>query len=137
MTFSCPFGAFAYRRMPFGLCNALATFQRCMMSVFLDMVEKFLKVFMDYFSIFGPTFNKCLHNLSLVLQRCKETNLILSWEKNHFMVQEEIVFGTHSVQKRNRSRQSKSGANFKTSTAYHGKANSLFSWTCWLLSPLH
>jgi hypothetical protein len=98
-TFTCPFGTFAYRRMPFGLCNAPATFQRCMMSIFSDMVEKFLEVFMDDFSVFGPSFDKCLHNLSLVLQRCKETNLILSWEKSHFMVQEGIVLG-HIVSKR-------------------------------------
>jgi hypothetical protein len=43
-TFTCPFGTFAYRRMPFGLCNALATFQRCMLSLFSDMVERFLEV---------------------------------------------------------------------------------------------
>jgi len=98
-TFTCPFGTFAYRCMPFGLCNAPATFQRCMTSIFSDMVEKFLEVFMDDFSFFGPTFDECLHNLSLVLQRCKETNLILSWEKSHFMVQEEIVLG-HIVSKR-------------------------------------
>ncbi|XP_062155263.1 uncharacterized protein LOC133863335 [Alnus glutinosa] len=77
-TFTCPFGTFAYRRMPFGLCNAPATFQRCMMSIFSDMVEKFLEVFMDDFSVFGSSFDTCLHNLSLVLQRCKETDLILS-----------------------------------------------------------
>jgi hypothetical protein len=98
-TFTYPFGTFAYRRMPFGLCNAPATFQRCMMSIFSDMVEKFLEVFMDDFSVFGPTFDECLHNLSLVLQRCKETNLILSWAKGHFMVQEGIVLG-HVVSKR-------------------------------------
>jgi hypothetical protein len=85
-TFTCPFGTFAYRRMPFGFCNAPATFQRCMMSIFSDMVEKFLEVFMDDFSVFGSSFDNCLHNLSLVLKRCKETNLILSWEKSHFMV---------------------------------------------------
>jgi hypothetical protein len=85
-TFTCPFGTFAYRRMPFGLCNAPATFQRCMMLIFSDMVEKFLDVFMDDFSVFGYSFDNCLHNLSLVLKRCKETNLILSWEKSHFMV---------------------------------------------------
>jgi hypothetical protein len=38
-TFTCHFGTFAYRRMPFGLCNAPATFQRCMISIFSDMVE--------------------------------------------------------------------------------------------------
>jgi hypothetical protein len=97
--FTCPFGTFAYRRMPFGLCNAPATFQRCMMSIFSNMVEKFLEVFMDDFSVFGSSFDNCLHNLLLVLKRCKETNLILSWEKSHFIVQEGIVLG-HIVSKR-------------------------------------
>ena len=46
-TFTCPFGTFAFQRMPLGLCNALATFQKCMVSIFSDMVEKFMKVFMD------------------------------------------------------------------------------------------
>ena len=51
--FTCPFGVFAYRRMPFGLCNALAMFQKCMMAIFSDMVEKCIEVFMDDFSVFG------------------------------------------------------------------------------------
>ena len=98
-TFTCPFGTFAYRRMPFGLCNAPATFQRCMLSIFSDMVEKFLEVFMDDFSVFGITFDDCLQNLSKVLKRCIETNLVLSWEKSHFMVQKGIVLG-HIVSSR-------------------------------------
>ena len=77
-TFTCPFGTFAYRCMPFGLCNAPTTFQRCMISIFSNMVEKLLEVFMDDFSIFGYSFDNFLHNLSLMLKRCKETNLILS-----------------------------------------------------------
>ncbi|KAJ9541422.1 hypothetical protein OSB04_027928 [Centaurea solstitialis] len=48
MTFTCPFGTFAYRRMPFGLCNAPATFQRCMTAIFQDMIEDCMEVFMDY-----------------------------------------------------------------------------------------
>jgi hypothetical protein len=55
-TFTCPFGTFAYRRMPFGLCNAPATFQRCMINIFSDMVERVLEVFLDDFSIFGSSF---------------------------------------------------------------------------------
>ena len=55
-TFTCPYGTFAYRRMPFGLCNAPATFQRCMTAIFSDMTEKFLEIFMDDFTLFGLTF---------------------------------------------------------------------------------
>ncbi|CAN6567568.1 unnamed protein product [Malus baccata var. baccata] len=92
-TFTCPFGTFAYRRMPFGLCNAPATFQRCMMSIFSDYVEKIIEVFMDDFSVFGDSFDSCLHNLSVILKRCVETNLVLNWEKCHFMVKQGIVLG--------------------------------------------
>jgi hypothetical protein len=73
--------------MPFGLCNAPATFQRCMMSIFSDMVEKFIEVFMDDFSVFGSKFDECLHHLQIVLKRCEDCNLVLNWEKCHFMVQ--------------------------------------------------
>ncbi|KAH9735065.1 hypothetical protein KPL71_017621 [Citrus sinensis] len=92
-TFTCPFGTFAYRRMSFGLCNAPATFQRCMLSIFSDMVERFLEFFMDDFSVFGDSFDQCLHHLTLVLQRCIEKNLVLNWEKCHFMVKQGIVLG--------------------------------------------
>ncbi|CAN6547333.1 unnamed protein product [Malus baccata var. baccata] len=92
-TFTCPFGTFAYRRMPFGLCNVPATFQRCMMSIFSDYVEKIIEVFMDDFSIFVDSFDSCLHNLSVILKRCVETNLVLNWEKCHFMVKQGIVLG--------------------------------------------
>ncbi|CAL8085223.1 unnamed protein product [Prunus armeniaca] len=92
-TFTCPFGTFAYRRMPFGLCNAPATFQRCMVSIFSDFVEKIIEVFMDDFSVFGDSFNGCLTNLTLILKRCIETNLVLNWEKCHFMVKQGIVLG--------------------------------------------
>jgi len=77
-TFTCPFGTFAYQKMPFGLCNAPATFQRCMLSIFSDMVEHFLEIFMDDFSIFGDSFDDCLTNLEKVLSRCEEKNLVLN-----------------------------------------------------------
>ncbi|GJY01655.1 reverse transcriptase domain-containing protein [Tanacetum coccineum] len=67
-TFICPFGTYAYRRIPFGLCNAPTTFQRCMLAIFLDMIEESIKVFMDDFSVFGDTFDKCLNNLDKMLQ---------------------------------------------------------------------
>ncbi|GJW43404.1 reverse transcriptase domain-containing protein [Tanacetum coccineum] len=68
-TFTCPYGTFAYRRMPFGLCNAPGTFQRCMMAIFHDMIEEIMEVFMDDF-----------------LEKC------------HFMVKEGIVLG-HKISK--------------------------------------
>ena len=64
-----------------------------MMAIFHDMVEDFLEVFMDGFSVFGDDFEHCLGNLAKVLQRCEESNLVLNWEKCHFMVTEGIVLG--------------------------------------------
>uniref|UniRef100_A0A2N9HZU3 RNA-directed DNA polymerase n=1 Tax=Fagus sylvatica TaxID=28930 RepID=A0A2N9HZU3_FAGSY len=98
-TFTCPFGTYAFRRMPFGLCNAPATFQRCMMSIFSDMVGEFMEVFMDDLSVFGDSFDGCLENLGKVLARCEEKNLVLNWEKCHFMVTSGIVLG-HIVSSR-------------------------------------
>ncbi|KAI3697806.1 hypothetical protein L6452_30903 [Arctium lappa] len=98
-TFTCPYGTFAFKRMPFGLCNAPATFQRCMMSIFSDMLEKSIEIFMDDFSVYGSSFDNCLDNLKKGLQRCEETDLILNWEKCHFMVKERIVLG-HLISKR-------------------------------------
>ena len=79
--------------MPFGLCNALATFQSSMMSMFSDLVEEAMEIFMDDFSVYGSSFEHCLKNLETVLQRCQDKNLALNWEKCHFMVIEKIVLG--------------------------------------------
>nr|GEV53043.1 reverse transcriptase domain-containing protein [Tanacetum cinerariifolium] len=98
-TFTCPYGTFAYRRMPFGLCNAPGTFQRCMMAIFYDMIEKTMEVFMDDFSVFGNAFQSCLSHLEKMLKRCEDTNLCLNWEKSHFMVKEGIVLG-HKIFKK-------------------------------------
>ena len=92
-TFTCPYGTFAFRMMPLGLCNAPATFQRCMVSMFSDLVEEAMEIFMDDFSVYGSTFENCLENLETILQRCEDKNLTLNWEKSHFMVIEGIVFG--------------------------------------------
>ncbi|GJU04740.1 reverse transcriptase domain-containing protein [Tanacetum coccineum] len=71
-TFTYPYGTFAYRHMPFGLCNAPGTFQRCMMAIFQDMIKETIE--------------------------CEDTNLVLNWEKCHFMVKEGIVLG-HKISK--------------------------------------
>ena len=77
-TFTCPYGTFAFKRMPFGLCNAPGTFLRCMMAIFSEMVEKTIEVFMEDFSILGNCFDNYLENLRSVLIRCEETNLVLN-----------------------------------------------------------
>nr|GEZ41270.1 reverse transcriptase domain-containing protein [Tanacetum cinerariifolium] len=97
-TFTCLYGTFAYRRMPFGLCNAPGTFQRCMLAIFHGMVEKTMEVFMDDFSVFENYFENYLSRLDKMLQRCEDTNLCLNWEKSHFMVKEGIVLD-HKISK--------------------------------------
>ena len=92
-TFTCPFGTYAYRRMPFSLCNAPATFQRCMLSIFSDLVERIMEVYMDDIIVYGESFDECLIHLGTVLHRCIEKNLVLNWEKYHFMVNQGIVLG--------------------------------------------
>ncbi|KAD5507914.1 hypothetical protein E3N88_15617 [Mikania micrantha] len=77
-------------RMPFGLCNAPATFQRCMVAIFYDMIEDSMEVFMDEFSVFGSSFDHWLENLRKMLARCEEANLVLNWEKCHFMVRTTV-----------------------------------------------
>ncbi|CAM8904921.1 unnamed protein product [Rhodiola kirilowii] len=92
-TFICPFGTFAFRKMSFGLCNSPGTFQRVVTSIFSDMIGEFIEVFMDDFTIYGDTFDACLSNLSTVLARCVSMNLVLNYEKCHFMVTHGIVLG--------------------------------------------
>jgi hypothetical protein len=64
-----------------------------MKSIFSDMIEEIMEVFTDNFSVNGKTFDHCLENLDKVLQRCQEKDLVLNWEKFHFMVHEGIVHG--------------------------------------------
>ena len=99
-TFTFPFGTYAYRRMPFSLCNAPATFQRCMLSIFNDLVERIMEVYMDDITVYGKNFEKCLFNLETIMHRCIEKNLVLNWEKCHFMVSQGIVLGHIILEKR-------------------------------------
>nr|GEV59959.1 reverse transcriptase domain-containing protein [Tanacetum cinerariifolium] len=75
------------------LCNAPGTFQRCMVAIFHDMIEKTIEVFMDDFLVFGNSFQTCLSHLERMLKRCEDTNLCLNWVKSHFMVKKGIVLG--------------------------------------------
>nr|GEW22989.1 reverse transcriptase domain-containing protein [Tanacetum cinerariifolium] len=76
----------------------VCTFQRCMMAIFHDMIEKTMEVFMDDFSVFRNSLQSCLSHLEKMLKRCEDTKLCLNWEKTHFMVKEGIVLG-HKISK--------------------------------------
>ena len=69
------------------------------MAIFSDFIEEIMKVFMDDFSVHGTSFDNCLANLEKVLKRCGEVDLVLNWEKCHFMVKEGIVL-SHVISER-------------------------------------
>eukprot|EP00253_Pinus_taeda_P007729 PITA_07729 len=92
-TFTSPWGTFAYRVLPFGLCNAPTTFQRAVIGIFSDMINDSLEIFMDDFTPYGTTFEDALQNLEKVLKRCIEAHIALSTEKCHMMMNEGIVLG--------------------------------------------
>ncbi|RVW75937.1 Retrovirus-related Pol polyprotein from transposon 17.6 [Vitis vinifera] len=77
----------------FQFMQCTRNFPKCMLSIFSDMVEQILEVFMDDITIYGSAFEDCLVNLEAVLNRCIEKDLVLNWEKCHFMVQQGIVLG--------------------------------------------
>ncbi|KAA0067141.1 reverse transcriptase [Cucumis melo var. makuwa] len=85
-TFTCPYRMFLFFRMPFSLCNTPKTFLRCMLAIFSDFLERSVEIFMDDFSAFGDSFKERLSSLEDVMKRCEETQLMLNWEKCHFMV---------------------------------------------------
>lgn len=93
-TFTCPWDTYTYRVLHFGLCNALVTFHKYVLSIFYDL-SYCVEVYMDYFTYFGETFDEALKNLEKVLKRCKYTNLSLSNDKCHLMIIEGIVLGHH------------------------------------------
>ena len=66
-----------------------------MMSIFSDLAEEVMDIFMDYFTVYGSSFEQCLHNLGTVLQRCKDKNLALNGEKCHFMGYRRNCIGAH------------------------------------------
>jgi hypothetical protein len=94
-TFTCHLGTYAYKVLPFGLCNALATFQKAVLAIFADLVHECVEVYMDDFSMHYDSFDKSLKNFEKILIRCIETNLPLSNEKYFMMLTEGVVLGHH------------------------------------------
>lgn len=94
--FTTPFGLYEYLRMPFGLCNAPATFQRLMQATMSDLVFQIVLVYLDDLLVFSSTFSDHLVRLETVLKRLKETGLKVKMEKCHFL-QPEVRFLGHQV----------------------------------------
>jgi hypothetical protein len=92
-TFNSPWGNFAYRVLPFGLCNAPAAFQRVVIGIFSDMINDSMEIFMDDFTPYGVSFEEVLQNLEKVLKRCIQAHLSLSTKKCHMMMSEGVVLG--------------------------------------------
>jgi hypothetical protein len=80
-TFTYPWGTYAYRVLPFGLCNAPTTFQRPVLAIFFDLTNDCMEFYMDDFTVHGEDLQEALTSLEKVFIRCKETNLSLSNEK--------------------------------------------------------
>ncbi|CAM6102046.1 unnamed protein product [Calypogeia fissa] len=97
IAFTTEWGIFAFRRMPFGLCNAPGMFQRLMMNVFHDYLRKFLEIFIDDFAVFGGVEDHVRY-LRLTFQRCREVGLRLHPGKCFFGVNEGILLG-HKISK--------------------------------------
>lgn len=95
-TFTFPWDTFAYRVLPFGLCNAPATFQRAILSIFSELVHDAVEIYMDDFTLYGSKFQEALSNLGKVLDKCIEMNLSLSLEKCEFFITEGIMLG-HAI----------------------------------------
>lgn len=94
--FTTPFGLYEYMRMPFGLCNAPATFQRLMQATMSDLAFQIVLIYLDDLLVFSSTFQDHLVRLETVLSRLRDTGLKIKVEKCHFL-QPEVKFLGHQV----------------------------------------
>jgi hypothetical protein len=94
-SFTYPWGTYAYRVLPFGLCNDLATFQQEILGIFVDLIHDCVEVYMDEFTVYENTYQEALDNLDKVLIICQEMNLSLSHVKCKLLLIEGVVLGHH------------------------------------------
>lgn len=97
--FTCPFGTFACRWEAFGLCNASTTFPKFMLSLVQNMIDEWVKVFMDDLTTYKKTFERSLRHLKKFLKRYAKTNLMINQGKCQFMVSTGIVLGDVILEK--------------------------------------
>jgi hypothetical protein len=80
---------------PFVLCNTPTTFQRAILSIFNDLINEGLEVYMDDFTPYGDDFDQALNNMEKVLERCNASRLCLNHKKCHMMMTEGVVLGNY------------------------------------------
>lgn len=137
-TFTCSYGTFAYRRMPFDLCNAPATFRCCMMAIFPDMVEKFIEVFMDDFFIPWIFVRWMLGAFELSFTAVHRDKLGIELGKMSIHVTGgHCVVGTQNFSKGDRGGQRKDSGNWETTPTNISKQCSQFPWECRVLQKIH
>lgn len=96
ITFTYPWGTFAYWVLPFGFCNSPPTFQRAILSIFSELVHDAVEIYMDDFTPYGSNFQEALSNLGKVLDKCIEMNLSVISEKCEFLMIKGTVLG-HAI----------------------------------------
>lgn len=106
------------------------------MAIFSDLIEKSMEVIIDDFYVFGETFQSCLVNLEQILDRCKEANLVLNWERCHFMVQEGIVPG-HKISRKGIEVDKEKIDVIEKLPPCISERNKEFPWLCWVLQKIH
>ena len=97
-TFTTPWGTFMYSKMPFGLINAGATFQRAMDISFLEERDKFVVIYLDDITVFSKNDQKHIQHLERVFQKCMKFGVSLNPQKYHFALEEEKLLG-HIISK--------------------------------------
>jgi hypothetical protein len=98
MTFTTPWGTFMYAKMPFGLMNTGATFQREMDITFADEKDKFIVIYLDDIIVYSDSNEQHLRHLKRVFQKCRKFGISLNPKKSHFEIEEGKLLG-HIISK--------------------------------------
>jgi hypothetical protein len=92
-TFTTPWGTFMYVKMPFGLMNVVATFQREKDIAFVEELGKLIVIYLDDVTIYSQSDDKHLRHLRRVLEKCRKFGISLNPKKNLFGLEEGKLLG--------------------------------------------
>jgi hypothetical protein len=92
-TFTTPWGTFMYEKMPFGLMNAGATFQRAMDIAFMGEKDRFVLIYLDDITVFSYSHEDHLQHLRKTFLKCRKYGISLNPKKSHFALREGKLLG--------------------------------------------